>query len=201
MDSPLGELVRTRLVTATNCSPCGSAGARAPVRWAWCKAVGSSHTMRGEASLRALTVRLHRRAVAVARPRRSRPRSRATHEPPQPDFDVSTCGSHVAMSLTPPPAPAALGHDPRTRRPRSHAPPPAPIACTIRPVPLFPHSRTYMGPNASRLLVAGPVSTTGPSERPMLGSGPGGKLRAGLPLPHVPPYPMFRPRSCPMLPY
>ena len=37
-----------------------------------------------------------------------------------------------------------------------------------------PVSRTYMGPDASRLPVAGPVSTTGPSKRPMLGSGPVG---------------------------
>ena len=29
----------------------------------------------------------------------------------------------------------------------------------------------------------------------------GGKLRAGLTLPHAPPCTMFRPRPCPMLPY
>ena len=35
-----------------------------------------------------------------------------------------------------------------------------------------PVSRTYMGPDASRLPAAGPVSTIGSSKRPMLGSGP-----------------------------
>ena len=34
--------------------------------------------------------------------------------------------------------------------------------------------RAHMGPDASRLPAAGPVSTIGPSKRPMLGSGPVG---------------------------
>ena len=75
------------------------------------------------------------------------------------------------MPLTPPRptqhsgmVPGPGGPDP-TRLPRPnrvHHPPCAPV------------SRTHMGPNASRLPAAGPVSTIGPSKRPMLGSGPMG---------------------------
>ena len=49
-----------------------------------------------------------------------------------------------------------------------------------------------MGPDASRLPVAGPVNSTGSSKRFMLGYGPV-EAESWLSLPHVPPRPMFRP--------